>query len=388
MKLTLKWIVWFVGIGVYVMCLGGVFYYNLFKWTFDERLKTESITMVRNWAPLLQKGLAQSPWVVTLDEMDIMNALNKDDRVANLLYLNKNGSIRWFKDTEMWSKTFDEYIAKYGDLKTGAIKQAYVTRAPKVAPMPGEPYYEVAIPLSKQKGGGAAEVMGVIDLMISREGVEKVIRSAMNKYILGAIGVLLLIGGPLYFFMHHFILAPLQFLRDALESVTVRNLDLKFPVRKDEIGEVANAFSGLLVKLKAELDSHTAREQERGAAEEKWWENILKVVVGQSSQAIVMDEDNTVLYTNFNLNKAAEPGHKMHLLDVVDTQQQELLRLVGQALEQPNDLLQGETVFRGEPCQVRVMHLAGLGQHRRTLIMFEPKRGAVLGGSVGGGFGA
>lgn len=384
MKLTWKWLIWFTGIGIYVMCLGGVFYYNLFKWTFDERLKTESITMIRNWAPLLQKGLSQSPWVITLDEMDIMNALNKDERVANLLYLNKNGSIRWFKDTEMWSKSFDDYTAKFGDLKTSAIKQAYLSRAPKVAPIPGEPYYEVAIPLSKQKGGGAAEVMGLIDLWVSREGVEKVISSAMNKYVLGAIGVLLLIGGPLYFFMHHFILGPLGFLRDALESVSVRSLDLKFPPRKDEIGELANAFTSLITKLKAELEGFQTRETERGAAEEKWWANILKVVVGQHGQAIVMDEDNTVLYTNFELKQPAEAGHKMHLLDVVDTQQQELLRLVGQALEQPNDLLEGETVFRGEPCQVRVMHLAGLGQHRRTLILFEAKRRPVELGGISG----
>ena len=72
MKLTWKWLIWFIGIGVYVMCLGGVFYYNLFNWTFDERLKTESITMIRNWAPLLQKGLSQSPWVITMDD-DLQN---------------------------------------------------------------------------------------------------------------------------------------------------------------------------------------------------------------------------------------------------------------------------------------------------------------------------
>ncbi len=37
MKLSAKWFLWFTGIGIYVMCLGGIFYYNLFKWTFDER---------------------------------------------------------------------------------------------------------------------------------------------------------------------------------------------------------------------------------------------------------------------------------------------------------------------------------------------------------------
>jgi len=384
MKLTWKWLVWFGGIGVYVMCLGGIFYYNLFKWTFDERLKQESITMIRNWAPMLQKGLDRSWRVLTIDEKDIMDALAKDDRVAQLLYLNKDGSIRFFKDTALWGMAFDDFIQKYGELKTDAIQRAYKTKNPSVRPVPGQPFYEVAIPLSKQRGAGA-DLLGLIDILVSREGVDRVIASAMQKYVLGAIGVLLLIGGPLYFFLHHFILGPIAFLRDAVESVTVRSLDLKFPARKDEIGELGAAVTSLLGKLKAELEVFHTREAERMAAEEKWWANILRVVVNPQGQAVVMDEDNTVLYTNFELNLSVEPGQKVHLLDVVDTQQQELLRLVGQALDQPNELLEGEAVFRGVPCQVRIMHLAGLGQHRRTLILFDPRRSPVetLGGLTG-----
>jgi hypothetical protein len=186
----------------------------------------------------------------------------------------------------------------------------------------------------------------------------------------------------MYFFIHHFILSPLGQLRDAVEGVTAKTLDLKFPARKDEIGELAMVLGSLLAKLKGEFDVYRTRESERGEAEEKWWANILKAMVAGKGQAIVMDEDNTVLYTNFELKPTGEGSQKVHLLDVVDTQQQELLRLVGQALEQPNELLSGETVFRGTPCAVRVMHLAGLGQHRRTLILFDPKRQAVE--SLGG----
>ena len=56
MKLSAKWFLWFAGIGVYVMFLGGIFYYNLFKWTFDEKLKQEAINMVRLYTPDLIKG--------------------------------------------------------------------------------------------------------------------------------------------------------------------------------------------------------------------------------------------------------------------------------------------------------------------------------------------
>jgi hypothetical protein len=384
MRLTTKWLLWFGFLGIYVMCLGGIFYYNLFKWTFDERLKQDSLTLVRNWAPLLQKSLDRSPWAPTLDDLDIMNALSRDERVTNLLYLNKDGTIRWFKDTTLWSASFDDYTQKFGAPKTDAIRAAYASKSPKILLVPGGQEYEVAVPLSRQKGG-SAEVLGLINIHVSRASIHAVIRGAMNKYILGAIGVLVLIGGPLYFFLHHFILSPLGFLRDGIESVTIRTLDLKLPVRKDEIGELGSALNSLFAKLKGEMEGYQSRETERMAAEEKWWANILKVMAGSQSQAIVMDEDNTVLYTNFDLKAQVEAGQKVHLLDVVDTQQQELLQLAGRALEAPNELIEGETSFRGIASLVRIMHLAGMGPHRRTLILFEPRRRAAegLGGVLG-----
>ena len=46
MRLSSKWFLWFTMIGIYVMVLGGIFYYNLFKWTFDERLKQEAAARI------------------------------------------------------------------------------------------------------------------------------------------------------------------------------------------------------------------------------------------------------------------------------------------------------------------------------------------------------
>src|SRR5579859_6512132 len=109
MRLSAKWFLWFTGIGVYVMFLGGIFYYNLFKWTFDEKLKQEAIDMVRLYAPTLIEGLNRNPSAITFPEMDTVTRFSKDDRVASLLYLNKFGDVRFFRDPSMMSKSFDEF---------------------------------------------------------------------------------------------------------------------------------------------------------------------------------------------------------------------------------------------------------------------------------------
>ena len=384
MRLAVKWFMWFLGIGTYVMFLGGIFSYNLFKWTFDERLKQDSITLVRNYAPVLQQGLDRSPSAISFQELDIMGQIHQDKRIAELIYINKNGSIRWFKSPELMMSSWDDFVAKMGPPKTDAIKQAFLSKAPKVRAYPDGNFYEVAIPLSIR-----GDVAGIVDMLVSREGVESVIQSAMHKYMLGAAGVLFLMGIPLFFFLHHFVLSPLNLFRDSIEAVSLKNMDLKFPARKDEIGDVASALSSLLGRMKAELDLISSREQKRATAEQGWWAQILQTMVAHRSEAIVMDENNSVLYTTFPLKTGTgDPNQRVHLLDVVDSQQQELLRLVGQALEQPNTLLEGETVFRDEPRHVRVTHLAGEGDHRRTLILFEPKREGSEPGTLSAGLGS
>jgi len=369
MRLSSKWFSWFTMIGIYVMVLGGIFYYNLFKWTFDEKLKQEAIDMVRLYAPTLTTGLAHSQSAITMDENDVVMRFNKDDRVASLLYLNKYGEVRWFRDASKITETFEQFV-KEVSLPTDAIEQAWLAKYYVVRAVPGLPLYDIAIPLSVR-----GEVMGILDLQISREGVVKVINKAMNKYAVGAVGVLFLLGIPLYFFLHHFVLNPLLSLRDAIEAISFKNLELKCPPRHDEIGELANAINIFLSKVKAEVANTMVTEKQRGVAEASWWKSILSAVVAKSHKAIVVDEDNSVLFTNFPVAGTAAEEGKMHLLDVIDSQQQDVLRLVGVALDRPNQLVEADTMFRGEPCHVRAVHLEEEGELRRTLILFEPKGG-------------
>ncbi|MCX5790185.1 MAG: hypothetical protein NTX64_17010 [Elusimicrobia bacterium] len=369
MRLAAKWFLWFLGIGAYVMFLGGIFYYNLFKWTFDEKLKQEAIDMVRVYAPTLIKGLSKSQYAISFDEFDIITkGISKDERVAWLVYLNRFGEVRWFKDPSAIGKPFDEF-SKIQPPPTDAIEQAYLSKTPKVRAVPKQAFYEIAIPLAVR-----GDVMGIVDMQVSRQGVENIISKAMQKYVIGAIGVLFLIGIPLYFFMHHFVINPLLTLRDAIEAIGFKNLELKFQARKDEVGDIANVLDIFLRKVKAELANVQVREKQRGVAEQRWWQSILQAIVSKSHHAIVVDEDNTVLYTNFAVTATVDPATKLHLLDVVDNQQQDVLRLVGVALDRPNQVVETDTVFRQEACHVRAVHLEEEGELRRTLILFEPKR--------------
>ncbi|MFH1726335.1 MAG: hypothetical protein ABII00_17125 [Elusimicrobiota bacterium] len=365
----MKWSLWYLCIGVYVIFLGGIFYYNLFKWTFDEKLKQQSIDLVKVHAFQLIRGLTDQQNAITMDEFEILsNALAKDERVASVVYLNRFGEVRWYKDPQMVGKSFDEFHQAVS-VPTNAVEQAFVSKSPKIRAVPDQPFYEVAIPLAVR-----GEVVGIVDMQVSRRGVNEVIARAMNKYALGAVGVLFLLGIPLYFFLHHFIISPLHHLRDSIEAVSFKNLDLKFPARKDEIGDLAGVFGVFLQKVKAERTNVMAREKQRGVAEQRWWQSILMTIVSRSHRAIVVDEDNTVLYTNFPLAQAADPNARLHLLDVIDSQQQDVLRLVGVALDRPNQVVETDTMFRQEPCHVRAVHLEEEGELRRTLILFEPKK--------------
>jgi HAMP domain-containing protein len=313
MRLSAKWFLWFTGIGVYVMFLGGIFYYNLFKWTFDEKLKQESIDMVRLYAPSLIEGLSRSQGAITMAELDTVSRFSKDDRVASMLYLNKYGEVRWFKDPSMITKTFDDFT-KQVTLPTDAIQQAWLSKTPIVRPVPNLPLYDIAIPLALR-----GDVMGILDMQISREGVVRVIDKAMHKYAVGAVGVLLLLGIPLYFFLHHFVINPLLNLRDGIESISFKSLDLKVVTANDEIGELAGVIGIFLSKVKAEIANAMVKEKQRGVAEARWWESILKAVVSKNHRAIVVDEDNTVLFTSFPVTGAATTDGKLHLLDVIDS---------------------------------------------------------------------
>ena len=371
MRLTVRWLLWFIGIGVYVMCLGGVFYYNLFKWTFDEKLKSEVLEQFKVYAPTLRTGLLKSPKAITFEEYDIMQAVVKNEQIAAVLYLSRAGTVRWHKDSRFIGKPWDEFQKDIPPL-TDAIGQAYLAKQPKVRQVPKESFYEIAIPFSVR-----GEIIGIIDVLVSKAGADVLIGSAMRKYVFGAIGVLFLLGLPLYFFFHHYVISPMETLQDSVDSISLKNFDLRFPARSDEIGGLAGAISRLLGKMKLEIDGILNRDRKYKDAEQGWWRSLLSTIVPGNQYVIVVDENNNILYVNFELAGGKE-AKNIHLLDVVDSQQQSLLRLVGQAFETPNRPVEGETVFRNQNLSVKVLHVGATSEMSRTLILFYPKPGITM----------
>ena len=367
MRLTIKWTLWFIAIGIYVMTLGGVFYYNLFKWTFDEKLKADIIDTIKVHAPTLREGLFKNPKAITMEEFTLLtDTLSKDERIASIVYLNRNGIIRWHREPRFIGMGWDEYISQVGAL-TDAINQAVTSKTPKVRPVPKQPYYEIAIPLTANN-----ELIGSILLLVSRATSDALVKSAMTKYIIGAIGVLVLLGIPSYWFFYHYVITPLDMLAEAIEVASFKTFELRFEQRNDEIGVVAESVNSLLRKFKKEIDEYEKKDKYFREIEEKWWKTILKTIVPLNEYVIVVDENNNILYANFELKNIE--GGQIHLLDVIDSAQQNLLRMVGQALDNPGEIIEGETIFKGENLAVKVVHVGTTMELNRTLILLHPKK--------------
>ncbi|MHB2025199.1 MAG: hypothetical protein ACYCPQ_00970 [Elusimicrobiota bacterium] len=365
----MKWILWFSGISLYAVILGGFVAYGLFEQIFKQKLIQDTVDMARLYAPILTKGLAHNPGAISFDELDVITKMAHDPRIADVLYLNKYGEVRWFKDATKIAMDWDDFT-KQVSLPTNAIQEALVSKEPIQIPVPNSSLLDIAIPLSSN-----GEILGVIDLQVDQKDAIEIISIDMRKYAAVALVVMIILGFCLYFFLHHFVIAPLLDLRDAVEAISFRTLDLKFPSRPDEIGDVAAVAGLFLSKVKTETAQSVVRDRQRSEAESHWWQSILATIVSRTSKAIVVDEDNAVLYTNFPIPSIPSGSNgKLHLLDVIDAQQQEILRMVGAALERPNQIVEGDTVFRGESCHAKAIHLQNEGEMRRTLILLDPKR--------------
>lgn len=295
-----------------------------------------------------------------------MMSLAKDERITSMLYLDRMGKVRWHKEARFIGISWDELKTQIPPV-TDAIAQAYMSKMPKVRQVKGEPFYEIAIPFSVR-----GDIIGVLNLLVSRAGAEVLIGSAMRKYVFGAIGVLFLLGLPLYFFFHHYVISPMEALRESVESVSLKNFDLRFPPRPDEVGDLAASINRLMGKMKVEIEGISNRDKTYKEAEQRWWRSLLNIIVPGNNYVIVVDENNSILYANFELAQGMD-AKNIHLLDVVDSQQQTLLRLVGQAFEMPDQPVEGETVFKGQNLNVKVLHVGATAETNRTLILFYPK---------------
>ena len=210
-----------------------------------------------------------------------------------------------------------------------------------------------------------------MNVTVSRESAKKLIHSSMIRYAFGAFIMILLIGGVLYLFLLLKILRPLLALKDSVEAVSLNNLSLSFPTRRDEIGDVAVAISSLLAKIREDIKSLENVEIMSLEKEQRWWKTILAVTVPKGSRALVIDENNNILYTNFELHV---PGkERVHLLDIFDGRQQEIIQVVGEALENPTKVLRGTVINKNVKCLVKAVQLPDDAGKNRIVLVLEPE---------------
>ncbi|MBR5151707.1 MAG: hypothetical protein IKW71_02620 [Elusimicrobiaceae bacterium] len=371
MKLTSKWLLWFILVTVYAAIIGGLFYYNLFKFVFDKKLQNEMVEMVRYRAPQLVQGLAAKPKQVSFNEANLMkDMLQNDARVKNIIYLNYDGSIRWHENTKFLGMSYTDYNNAVG-FNSNAVVQAIRTANPRAILTTKGEEYDMAIPLLA-KGNTVA---GVVDLTVSRAAARDLIYSSMVRYVVGALIMILLIGGVLYLFLLLKVLRPLGALKDSVDAVSLNNLSLSYPERKDEIGDVANSVKGLLGKIQEDLKGLEHGEIMALEKEKTWWKAIFAVAIPKGTRALVVDENNNVLYTNFELKEPED--RKLHLLDIFDGRQQEIIQVVGEALENPTKVLRGSVVSKDVKCVVKAVQLPDDGGKNRIVVVLEPEKQTV-----------
>ena len=326
------------------------------------------VEMVRYRAPQLVQGLAAKPKQVSFPEVSQMKDMMQNDaRIKSIVYLNYDGSIRWHENTKFMGMSYTDYDNSVGFDSNAAI-QAIRSGSPRAILASKGEIYDMAVPLLA-KGNTVA---GVINLTVSRTAARDLISSSMVRYAVGAFIMILLIGGVLYLFLLLKVIRPLNSLKDNLDVISLNNLTLEYPERKDEIGDVAKSVQGLLGKIREDVQTLEHGEIVALEKEKVWWKSIFAVAIPKGTRAIVVDENNNVLYTNFELKEPE--NRKVHLLDIFDGRQQEIIQVVGEALENPTKVLRGSVVNANVKCVVKAVQLPDDAGKNRIVVVLEPEK--------------
>ena len=184
--------------------------------------------------------------------------------------------------------------------------------------------------------------------------------------------MILLIGGVLYLFLLLKIIRPLEGLKDGVDAVSLNRLELPYAPRTDEIGDVAVSITALLGRLKEDIKGLENVEIMSVEKEQKWWKTILAVMVPHGTRALVIDENNNILYTNFQMNVKKKGA--VHLLDIFDGRQQSIIQVVGEALENPGKVLRGSVLSGNVKCTVKAVQLPDDAGKNRMILVLEPEK--------------
>jgi two-component system NtrC family sensor kinase len=100
-------------------------------------------------------------------------------------------------------------------------------------------------------------VLGVLDVRMSLDGVDRDIRQAETRMILYGLVALAIIGSTSLLFLYQTVHRPVKRLTRGTEEISSGNLDFRIPiVSKDEIGQLAQSFNAMTVSLKREEEEN------------------------------------------------------------------------------------------------------------------------------------
>jgi len=364
-KISIRWFLWFALVAGYAIILGALLYFNMFKYAFDANLQDQVIDTVRRNAATLIEGLVTKPYV-TIQENEVITTWPKqDNRILSIVYFSGDGRVRWHKDINMVGRSLPEFD-KAGHLETDAVFEAFKSGRPRVIMKDDGMVYEIAIPL-KAKDGRTA---GVISLDVSREQVKQKIREALLSYLAGAVLIFALMGIVLYIFVIRNVVNPIIWLTDSIDNISTKSFQIDFAERGDEVGALGKSIERFLSKVKRELEEREIVDKNRQNYEQEWWSSVLAITVPKGSRAIVVDENNNVMHANFEI--AVKKDGPVHLLDIFGGNQQDIVHLVGQAMDNPGKIFRAKTESGGRAFGIKTLQLSSKGGVTRTVIVLEP----------------
>ncbi|MDR1684065.1 MAG: hypothetical protein LBR90_01200 [Elusimicrobiota bacterium] len=364
-KISIRWFLWFSLVAGYAIILGALLYFNMFKLVFDTNLQNQIISTVRHNAGVLLEGLLTKSYPTILENDAITGWMRQDSRILGVVFFNGNGSVRWHKDMSMIGRGIESYD-KSGYLDTDAVFEAFEQRRPRVIMKDGGNVYEIAIPLM----GKGERVAGVVDLDVSREQVKKEINGALLSYLAGALAIFALMGFVLYLFVIRNVVNPIVYLTESIENISTKSFQLDFIERSDEVGALAKAVEQFLSKVKRELEERETIDKSRQHYEQEWWSEVLAITIPKGSRAIVVDENNNIMHANFEV--AVKKDGPVHLLDIFGGTQQEIVHIVGQAMDNPGKIFRANTESGGRAFGIKTLQLNSKGGVVRTVIVLEP----------------
>ncbi|ACC98752.1 putative sensor with HAMP domain [Elusimicrobium minutum Pei191] len=368
MRLGLKWFVCYAATAIYVIVIGGFFFFNMFKFVFDHKLQQEVAEQVVTRKPTLAQGLASNKPMVDPSELFLLTSwLKADDRIQSIIYLNRDASIRWHKVNQYLGKSYDDARAE-DVFFTNAVAQSFNTGRPRVIMYGNGNYYDMAFPLRSAQD----EIIGVVNIQVSRESAKRLINDATIKYGYSAFIIMALMGFILTVFIYLKIINPLNSLVSSIETVSLKELRIHFKERNDEIGDVAVAVNEFLKRVKKEFSGIEAQSRKKEEMEQLWWKALLAVSITKGSRALVVDEDNNIMFANFEIE--VKKDGPLHLLDIFDGQQSQIIEVIGKAMDEPGKVYRGETAVGSNKFSIRAVQLPVLEENPRTMIVLEPEK--------------